>query len=199
MSDSSIAIRGEPVTAAKCKFIVDRPVYPARSFYFSKREQADGSPLASALFQIEGVNSVLLAHNVVTVTKTGAAEWPVIGKQVGAAIRAHLTSGEPAVSESLQNSLPPTEVIRGRVEQVLKDEVGPMVASHGGSVRLLDVRENTVFLQMGGGCQGCGSATAFLKQGIDAAIRAAIPEVGDIVDATDHAAGTNPYQAATRT
>lgn len=198
MSESNIAIRGEPITAAKCKFVVDRAVYPGRSFYFSRREQADGSPLASALFAIDGVSNVLLAHNVITVSKTGAAEWPVIGKQIGAAIRAHLASGQPAVTDELRNALPPTEVIRSRVEEVLKTDIVPMVASHGGSVRLLDVQENTVILQMGGGCQGCGSATAFLKQGIDAAIRAAIPEVGDIVDATDHAAGMNPYQTTTR-
>lgn len=198
MSDNNIAIRGEPITAAKCKFIVDRPVYAGRSFFFANRERAAGSPLASALFAIEGVSTVLLSHNVVTVSKMGSAEWPIIGKQIGAAIRTHIASGAPAVSDELRKTLPPADVLRGRIEQVLTTEVVPMVASHGGSVRLVDVQENTVILQLGGGCQGCGSATAFLKQGIDAALRAAVPEVGDIVDATDHAAGLNPYQAAAR-
>ena len=46
---------------------------------------------------------------------------------------------------------------------------------------------------MGGGCQGCGQADVTLKQGIIRMIKEAVPEVEDVVDATDHAAGENPY------
>ena len=42
-------------------------------------------------------------------------------------------------------------------------------------------------------CQGCGSADATLKMGIEKSIREMIPEVGEILDTTDHAAGRNPY------
>ena len=196
MVDMSIQIRGEPLTNTKCKFIVDRPVYADRSFFFANKEQADGSPLAEALFNIEGVASVLLSHNVVTIGKANDAEWPVIGKQIGAAIRNHLGSGQPAVSEDARRKLPPTDVLRNRIEKVLQEDVNPWVGQHGGVVRLIDVKENTVFVQMGGGCQGCGQATATLRQGVEVAIRAAVPEVGDILDVTDHAAGRNPYYAA---
>ena len=98
---------------------------------------------------------------------------------------------------NVANALPSADDIRARVEEVLQTQVNPYVASHGGVIRLIDVRDNTVFLQMGGGCQGCGMATATLKQGVEVAIRAAVPEVGDILDTTDHAAGRNPYYAAT--
>ncbi|MFO0820452.1 MAG: NifU family protein [Pirellulales bacterium] len=195
MSDTQIQIRGEPFSNVKCKFIVDRPVYDGRSHYFANAQQADGSPLATALFAIEGVSNVLISHNEITVGKATMIEWPVIGKQVGGAIRAHLESGAPAVGDSLRAALPPETEIRAKVERVLAEEVNPWVGQHGGVVRLVDVRENTVFLQMGGGCQGCGSATATLRLGVETAIRASVPAVGDIRDVTDHAAGRNPYYA----
>ena len=89
-----------------------------------------------------------------------------------------------------------SEDIRQRVETVIREEVAPGVAEHGGSINVVDVKDNVVLLQLGGGCQGCSSATATLKLGVEAAIRRAVPEVGDIIDTTDHAAGANPYQTA---
>ena len=123
-------------------------------------------------------------------------EWPVIGKQVGSAIRAFLSSGEPAVSDEVRQRILPADEIRERVQQVLDAKINPEVAQHGGVVRLIDVKDNVVYIQMGGGCQGCGQADVTLKFGIETAIRDAIPAVGDILDVTDHASGRNPYYVA---
>ena len=199
MSDPGIQIRGEPLSNAKCKFTIDRPVYPGRSYYFSSAAQAQGAaPLAEALFAIPGVTNVLISHNEVPVGKGTLEEWPVVGRQIGQAIRTHVAAGLPAVSDELRAQLPPEAEIRERVERVLNDEINPWVGQHGGVVRLADIQENTVFLQMGGGCQGCGSATATLRYGVETAIRAAVPQVGDVRDVTDHSAGQNPYYSAAR-
>jgi len=192
-ASTTIQIRGEPISATKCKFVVDRPVFPDKSYYFGTKDQAVGSPLAEALFNIQGVINLLISHDAITVGKGTHEEWPVIGKQIGTAIRAHLASGQPAVREDLLSSLPAADVIRERVQEILDTQINPYVASHGGIVRLIDVRDNNVFVQMGGGCQGCGMANVTLRQGVEVAIRAAMPEVGDILDTTDHAAGRNPY------
>ena len=80
-----------------------------------------------------------------------------------------------------------------RVQRVLDERINPGVATHGGTVSLVDVRDNVVYLQMGGGCQGCGMASVTLTQGIRQALFEAIPEIVDIQDVTDHAAGTDPY------
>jgi Fe-S cluster biogenesis protein NfuA len=50
-----------------------------------------------------------------------------------------------------------------------------------------------VFVYMGGGCQGCSLSAATLQEGIQRAIREALPEVTEVIDATDHAAGENPF------
>src|SRR3972149_470317 len=104
-----------PASNATCKFTVDRPVYPDSSFYFASKERAMGSLLAEKLFEIPTVTSLLISHDRVVVNKAGIEEWPASARQVGAAIRAHLATGLPAVSDGLRGTIPPAEVIRERV------------------------------------------------------------------------------------
>jgi Fe/S biogenesis protein NfuA len=94
---------------------------------------------------------------------------------------------------------PPTEGLTGdvaeRVAQVIERHINPAIAAHGGRAQLEGVQEDTAFVRLGGGCQGCGMATVTLDQGIESAILQAVPEVRRVVDVTDHAAGDNPYFA----
>jgi Fe/S biogenesis protein NfuA len=83
-----------------------------------------------------------------------------------------------------------------RVQTVLEERINPSVAGHGGRVSLIDLRDKTVFLQLEGGCQGCGQADVTLKQGIEVMIKEACPEIEEIYDVTDHANGKNPYYQA---
>jgi Fe/S biogenesis protein NfuA len=81
-----------------------------------------------------------------------------------------------------------------RIEWVLQARINPMVASHGGTVGLVEVTESRdVVLQFGGGCHGCGMVDVTLKQGIETTLRQEVPEVRRVIDATDHASGENPY------
>ena len=79
------------------------------------------------------------------------------------------------------------------VQEVIDRQINPGVGSHGGVVTLVDVKDGTAFLRFGGGCQGCSAVDVTLKQGVETAIRAAVPAIVAIVDATDHEAGANPY------
>ena len=79
------------------------------------------------------------------------------------------------------------------VQKVLDDDINPAVASHGGHVSLLEVKGDVAYIQLGGGCQGCGMVDVTLKQGIEVRIREAVPSIREIVDTTDHAGGKNPY------
>jgi Fe/S biogenesis protein NfuA len=86
-----------------------------------------------------------------------------------------------------------SEDLKTRVQELIDSMINPAVAGHGGFVELVDVQDNRVYLQMGGGCQGCGAADVTLKQGIERLIKDEIPEVAEVLDATDHSAGSNPY------
>ena len=79
------------------------------------------------------------------------------------------------------------------VKEVLDQRINPSVAAHGGHVALVDVREDTVYIRLEGGCQGCGLADVTLKQGIEVEIRRAVPAIAQVLDVTDHAGGSNPY------
>ena len=83
--------------------------------------------------------------------------------------------------------------IEEQVEQLLVDQVNPMVAAHGGVVSVHAVEKTDVYLQFGGGCQGCGQIDVTLKQGIEVMLKENIPEITNVYDATDHSGGTNPY------
>ena len=79
------------------------------------------------------------------------------------------------------------------IQELLDTQINPAVASHGGHVELVDVHDDIVYIRFGGGCQGCGMVNVTLNQGVEQAIREAFPEIREIVDVTDHEAGTNPY------
>jgi len=192
--EKEISIIGEPTAnPAVCKFTIDRPVHPGGSAYFANRDAAKLSSLAGKIFELDVVENVLIAENQITVTKSGFEPWPTVGKQIGAKIREHIHEGAPAVSEEFIKRMPPEAEIRNRVQKLLEREVNPALGMHGGWVELIDVKKNAVYLRLGGGCQGCGAADMTLKQGIEKSIREMIPEVGEILDTTDHAAGRNPY------
>jgi Fe/S biogenesis protein NfuA len=83
--------------------------------------------------------------------------------------------------------------LAGRIQRILDDEINPGIAAHGGRVTLLDVQEGRVVVEFGGGCQGCGMADLTLREGVTATLRRALPEITEVVDATDHDAGESPY------
>ena len=85
--------------------------------------------------------------------------------------------------------------LAGRVQEILDDRVNPSLAAHGGVVSLVDIQETRVVLSFGGGCQGCGMADVTMKEGVSAQLKQQIPEITEVVDATDHTAGNNPYYA----
>ena len=80
-----------------------------------------------------------------------------------------------------------------KVTTLLEQRINPALAAHGGYATLVGVEDSTVYVSMGGGCQGCSMSQATLTEGIKAAILDAIPDVTEVIDATNHAAGENPF------
>lgn len=86
-----------------------------------------------------------------------------------------------------------SDEVAAAVQRVIDQEINPAVGTHGGFVTLLDVRDGMAFIQLGGGCQGCGMVDVTLRQGIEVRIREVVPSIREVVDTTDHADGRNPY------
>jgi Fe-S cluster biogenesis protein NfuA len=199
MTDEEIKISAQVLDAGRCQFSVDRPVLRSGGpVQFSDPQSASRHPLAEMIFGMEGITGVMLLANAVIVAKEGNGEWRDVGKQVGKAIRAHLKSAAYlAPPPALERSASEMQ-IGEKVQHLLDTQINPQVATHGGKITLIEVKGTTVSLQMGGGCQGCSSASATLKQGVERSIREAIPEITEIIDVTDHAAGHTPYYPLAR-
>ena len=86
-----------------------------------------------------------------------------------------------------------TGTVTERINQLLEQQINPALASHGGFASLVEVREATAVVTMGGGCQGCAVSAVTLREGIQKAILENVPEITEVVDSTDHEAGENPF------
>lgn len=86
-----------------------------------------------------------------------------------------------------------TGEIPEQVGQLIAERINPALASHGGYATLVGIEGSTAYVTMGGGCQGCSMSAATLTEGIRSAILEAVPEILEVVDATDHSAGENPF------
>ena len=80
-----------------------------------------------------------------------------------------------------------------QIEKLLDEKIRPGLKAHGGNVEIVDIDNDRLYLKLSGGCQGCASSTATLKDGIERLVKQQFPDVVEVVDVTDHAAGTNPF------
>ena len=198
-----ITIRAEVLFADPntCKFTVSQVVHPGGPFFFDRRERAAGSPLPESLFSLAGVAHVLIAENVVTVGKTAEVPWSELKAAIGAKLRAQMLTGVPAV---LANPAGPPSwgrpeaEVRSAIQELLDGEINRGIAGHGGRISIVDYEDGKLRIAMSGGCQGCASSQLTLRQGVEVMVRRIAPEVVEIVDATDHAAGKAPFYQITK-
>lgn len=178
---------------ALCRFTVDRTLFIGTKTV-NDEGGARGMPLAEKLFEIEGVEKIQLIGRLLVVTKSDVVGWDAIIERVGAILTAYFVSGLALSQDEIRDHM--MLVGRGtkeKVQYLIDQEINPGVAAHAGFVELIDVRDDTVYLRLGGGCQGCGAADFTLRQGIESVIRREVPEIRRVLDITDHAAGVHPY------
>jgi Fe/S biogenesis protein NfuA len=104
-----------------------------------------------------------------------------------------LVEPAPPPHIDVPNSFDDSSPLVAQVQSVIEHHVNPGIASHGGHASLVGIKDDVVFLALGGGCQGCSMAAVTLKQGIEQILKQAIPRIRAVVDATDHARGSDPF------
>jgi Fe-S cluster biogenesis protein NfuA len=173
--------------------MVDRTLFIGTKTIGSKTE-AHGFPLAEKLFEIAGVDKLQLIGHLLVVTKSQDKEWGEINQQVEAVLTAYFVSGLALTREQVEERMMLIgRNAREKIQYLIDHQINPGVAAHAGFIELIDVKDETVYVRLGGGCQGCGAADFTLRQGIEAIIRREVPEIRQVLDITDHAAGMNPY------
>ncbi len=171
-------------------FVLDTPVQSGRGGRF---EATGDAPLPRALFAVEGVVAVEVADATIWVTKGASADWAALKPSLAAAIRQVLDSIDTPLGAAAPNDA--DGGLLTAVQDLLERQVNPSVAGHGGKITADRVEGGRVFLRMSGGCQGCAASAATLRQGVERMLRAALPQITEIVDVTDHAAGASPFYA----
>jgi Fe-S cluster biogenesis protein NfuA len=170
---------------ATLKFIPGRMVAPEDPIDIRSEEEAAQSPLAEALFAVEGVSGVFYGSDFIAVTRQ-SGEWEHLKPAILGAIMEHYMSGAPLLREE---SAPPTANAGDEffepedadtvetIKDLIETRVRPAVAGDGGDITFKGYRDGTVFLTMKGACSGCPSSTATLKHGIQNLLHHFVPQV----------------------
>ena len=165
------------------KFMPGDTVLKTGSVDYSNKESSVSSPLASRLFEIDGVSRVFLSSDFISVTKETDLEWNNLKPSILTGIMEHYSSGLPAFNNEkeiqVNDSAEDTEIVK-QIKDLLETRVRPAVAMDGGDISFCSFEAGIVTLQMKGACAGCPSSTATLKMGIENMLRHYIPEVTEV-------------------
>ncbi len=165
------------------KFMPGDTVLKTGSVDYSNKESSVSSPLASRLFEIDGVSRVFLSSDFISVTKETDLEWNNLKPSILTGIMEHYSSGLPALNNEkeikINDSAEDNEIVK-QIKDLLETRVRPAVAMDGGDISFCSFESGVVTLQMKGACAGCPSSTATLKMGIENMLRHYIPEVTEV-------------------
>lgn len=171
-------------------FVLDAPLPGAHS-----APDAD-APLHRALLDIAGVELIEVAGAAIWARKAPAADWTNLKPTIAAVIRQVLDESEATLgAPSSAPADTSDDTLLRAVKDLLDQQINPSVAAHGGHISAERVDEGNVYLRMSGGCQGCAASSATLRQGVERMLRAALPQIREIIDITDHGAGETPFYA----
>lgn len=169
---------------ATMKFLPGKTVMEAGTAEFLTMDEAAASPLARALFQVEGINGVFFGADFITVSKTDG-DWAHLKPAILGAIMDHYTSGAPlidagAASAGHADHEGDDEEVVAQIKDLLDTRVRPAVAQDGGDILFHSFKDGVVYLHMRGACAGCPSSTMTLKVGIENMLRHYVPEVEEV-------------------
>jgi len=160
------------------KFLPGRQVLSRGVKDYRSAGEAEKSPLALRLFDIDGVEGVFLSGNYVSVIKDDASDWEIMKPEILTALMEHFTAGIPVVEEvEQQKAAEIGSEIERQIIEILDTRVKPAVSMDGGNIEFVEFTDGVVYLRMEGACAGCPSSTMTLKSGIENLLKHYVPEV----------------------
>ena len=143
----------ETPNPATMKFLPGRAVLSEGTLEIADAEAAAASPLAEALFRIDGVRGVFLAHEFVTVTKNADKDWPVLKPAILTTIMDHYTNARPILAEGHESALSDAQPVHAdasdianKIREILDIKVRPAVAQDGGDITFQSFEDGVVYL-----------------------------------------------------
>jgi Fe-S cluster biogenesis protein NfuA len=172
----------ETPNPATMKFLPGREVLGQGTLDILSPKDALKSPLAQALFEVEGVKAIFLGGDFITVTKADDKTWPALKPAILTALMEHFTSGKPVVisSDSGDEGREDEDPVVTQIRDLLDHKIRPAVAQDGGDIVFQRFEDGVVYLSLKGACAGCPSATLTLKAGVESLLKHYVPEVKEV-------------------
>lgn len=167
------------------KFVLREPLTWGVSRSFDSAEQAQGDPLASALFDIEHVTNVFYVDHWITVTQDGTGEWQELMRKLAVPIReapsadadsAHYAAQADAGAQ-LQNISDTDRKRLERINGILDEQVRPYLQGDGGDLYIVGFEGNRLMVHYQGACGSCPSSISGTLAGIESLLRPIEPEI----------------------
>ena len=175
----------ETPNPATLKFLPGQEILESGTAHFASVGDAARSPLAQRLFSLQGVISVFLSTDFVSVSKADDTDWSMLKPMVLAALMEHLSLGHPIMDAPIktndadENNEDDDDIVV-QIKDLIETRVRPSVMQDGGDIVFDRFEDGIVYLEMQGACAGCPSSTLTLKSGIENMLKHFIPEVQEV-------------------
>ncbi|GAB4021181.1 MAG: hypothetical protein Fur0010_24150 [Bdellovibrio sp.] len=180
------------------KLELSEPLFQGQHIFLQQPGDAQGSTYLQGLFALQGVRQVLLKESELRLKIEIGTDWKLVAKLAADHTRSCLAKNSELIpsnfKQSFQDKLSESEksdLIT--IEQIIKEQITPSLAAHGGSCEVVDFSAGVLTLKFNGGCQGCSQINVTVKDGIERILKDKVKSVREVRDVTDHAQGENPY------
>ena len=163
------------------KFIPGKIVSNHGSFEVTKKDDTSNE-LIRNLLSINGVESIFLSKDFISVNKYDHVTWDEIKHIVISLINDFYSSGkERVIEKDLNEDYNDLQEIEKKIVKILDEKVRPAVAKDGGDIKFKEFKNGVVKVQLQGSCSGCPSSTMTLKQGVQNLLCHYIPEIKEVI------------------
>ena len=162
------------------KFLPGKKVSNRGSIEITKKEDTNND-LAKNLLSINGVESIFLGNDFISINKEPNTSWDEIKHIVISLINDFYSSGTDCViDKEIKNDSENLEEIEKKIIKILDQKIRPAVAKDGGDIKFKEFKDGVVKVQLQGSCSGCPSSTLTLKQGVQNLLCHYIPEIKEV-------------------
>lgn len=169
---------------------------------YAEANEALISPIANKIFGFPWTEHVVVGPNYVTIKKQDWVDWSILEEPLKGLLTEHFSELDPKAVEENPEPVQSNTTIGDKslntpeaqtIQKLIEEHINPALANHNGYVVLHGLKGSRVYLEMGGGCQGCAMSYQTLKEGIEGAIKEVVPSIETIIDITRHEEGENPF------
>ena len=164
------------------KFLPGKIVSKIGSVEFNNKDKTDNG-LIRNLLSINGVESVFLGDDFISINKNNELPWDEIKHIVVSLVNDHYSDGKDCVLENEKNKKENSKdllEIEKKIVKILDQKIRPAVAKDGGDIIFKEFKDGVVKVQLQGSCSGCPSSTMTLKQGVQNLLCHYLPEVREV-------------------